>query len=388
MRLLIVTYLYAPDRSPRAFRWTALAERWAASGHDVTVIAAGTAATQRQNGVAVHRVPGWLRRRAIAGPSGSAPPRRSLLKAVYDRTLRRVMWPDYAFDWYLPTLRRARALGADRLVTVSHPFTPHLVGLGLRPKRWVADIGDPFSFLAETPLNNAAFFAGINHRAEGRVLARADAIAVTVETAREAYAAAFPDSAAKITVVPPLLSLPEPAAANPLPASGAHLVFVGTLYRALRNPAPLLELFRELRRRRPELTLHFFGELHDCRDLFDPLPEGVRLHGAVPREVAAAAMRDATALVNIGNASPHQVPSKLVEYVAAERPIINVAAGPADTSAAFLAGHPALHAASNAAAVLRFLDEAPRVPVDWTRRFLAPYRLDAIARAYELLLDI
>jgi hypothetical protein len=314
--------------------------------------------------------------------------RRSLLKAVYDRTLRRVMWPDYAFDWYLPALRRARSLGADRLVTVSHPFTPHLVGLGLRPRRWVADIGDPFSLLAETPLNNAALFAGLNRRAEGRVLARADAVAVTVVTAREAYAAAFPESAAKSSVVPPLLSLPEPASINPLEAGGAHLVFVGTLYRALRNPAPLLALFAEMRRRRPDLTLHFFGELHDCRDLFAPSPEGVRLHGAVPREVAAAAMRHATALVNIGNATPHQVPSKLVEYVAAGRPIINLAGSPADTSAAFLAGHPATHIARDAAEVLRFLDEAPPVPADWTERFLAPYRLDAVARAYEQLLDM
>jgi hypothetical protein len=386
MRLLIVTYLYAPDRSPRAFRWTALAERWAAAGHEVAVVAAGAGATERRNGVIVHRAPGWLRRTATVG-EGGGPARTSFMKAVYGRTLKRVLWPDYAFDWYVPALRRARAIEVDRLVTVSHPFTPHLVGLGLRPRPWLADIGDPFSFLDETPLNNAALYARLNRRAERRVLARADAVAVTIESARVAYAAAFPESKAKIAVVPPLLSLPEPGV-NPLPPTGTRLVFVGTLYRALRSPAPLLALFAALRRERSDLALHFFGDVHDCRPLFEPLPEGVHLHGAVPRESAAAAMRHAAALVNIGNATPHQVPSKLVEYVAAARPIINVAASPDDTSAVFLAGHPALCEARDAPTVLRFLDEKRSVPADWVERFLAPYRLGAVAHAYEQLLGM
>jgi hypothetical protein len=386
MRLLVVTYLYAPDRSPRAFRWTALAERWAEAGHEVAVIAAGAAATERRNGVTVHRVPGWLRRSATPGAAGG-PARRSLPKAIYDRTLKRVLWPDYAFDWYFPALRRAHAIAADRLVTVSHPFTPHLVGLALKRQHWLADIGDPFSLLDETPLNNGALYARLNRHAERRVLARADAAAVTVESARAAYAAVFPESAGKIAVVPPLLSLPEPGD-NPLPASGTHLVFVGTLYRALRSPAPLLALFREMRRGRPDLALHFFGDVHDCRPFFEKRPEGVHLHGPVPRATAAAAMRHATALVNIGNATPHQVPSKLVEYAAAARPIVNLAATASDTSAAFLAGHPALCESGDAATVLRFLDERRSVPAAWVERFLAPYRLDAVARAYERLLGI
>lgn len=387
MRLLVVTYLYAPDRSPRAFRWTALAERWADAGHEVTVVAAGPAATERRNGVTVHRVPGWLRRSATPGAAGSGGSRRSPLKSVYDLTLKRVLWPDYAFDWYLPALRRARAIATDRLVTVSHPFTPHLVGLALKRRHWLADIGDPFSLLDETPLNNGTLYARLNRRAERRVLARAEATAVTVDGAQAAYAAAFPESAGKIAVIPPLLSLPEPGD-NPLPDGGTHLVFVGTLYRALRSPGPLLKLFHEMRRQRPDLALHFFGDVHDCGSFFEPLPEGIHVHGPVPRPTAAAAMRHAAALVNIGNATPHQVPSKLAEYVAAARPIINLAATPFDTSAAFLAGHPALCEARDAAVVLRFLDERRSVPAAWVESFLAPYRLDAVARAYERLLGI
>jgi glycosyltransferase involved in cell wall biosynthesis len=387
MRLLIVSYLYAPDRSPRAFRWTALAERWAAAGHDVTVIAAGARATGRSNGVSVHRIPGWLRRTATVGAAGDGAGSRPLLKSVYERTLKRVLWPDYAFDWYLPALRCARRIEAERLVTVSHPFTPHLVGLRLKHRRWLADIGDPFSLLEATPLNNAALYRGLNRRAERRVLAAADAVAVTAESARAAYAAEFPESAGKFAVVPPLLSVPAPGA-DPLPRTGSHLVFVGTLYRALRNPEPLLALFAELRRRRPDVALHFFGEIHDCGALFAPLPEGVHLHGAVPRATAAAAMRQADALVNIGNATAHQLPSKLVEYVAARRPVLNFAGTPADTSAAFLAGHPALCEARDAETVLRFLDEKRSVPDEWAERFLAPYRLDAVAAAYERLLEM
>jgi hypothetical protein len=82
------------------------------------------------------------------------------------------------------------------------------------------------------------------------------------------------------------------------------------------------------------------------------------------------------------------VPSKLVEYVAAARPILNLAVTPADTSASFLEGHPVFHAAQDAASALRFLDAAPPVPEDWVAAFLAPYTLDAVARRYEQLLEM
>lgn len=419
MRILIVSHMYAPDRSPRAYRWTAVAEEWARQGHQVHVVAAWKAGNQDQetlNGVRVERVGGRLgqKLRALLRRQGSPAAATTqptpatgggtlfrLAKRVYDLTWRRLFWPDYACLWVLPAWRATRrALDDgdwDALVTVSHPFTCHLVGLAAKKRRpgltWVADMGDPFSFFTEIPLNNHALYAGLNRRAEAAVLERADQVAVTVDSCRTAYAQAFP-GLGRISVVPPLLSLPpRPSTAERL-GSGVHLVYVGTLYRAIRNPAWLLELTAALVGRGLDLHLHLFGDVNDCGAEIAAgqarLGDRLHLHGTVARDRVAAALAGADVLVNIGNSTPHQLPSKIVEYVAAAKPVLNLSPADDDTSAVFLAqaglsltlstAMPASTAQIERAAA--FLAAPPHPDPDRVAALLAPHRLDAVAAAY------
>jgi glycosyltransferase involved in cell wall biosynthesis len=427
MKILIICTIYAPDRSPRAYRWTALAEHWAAAGHHVEVIAGwkpGDPRREPRNGVIVHRVGSFVERlRAALGRGShrvavaqegvpSMPPEPGKLeraaKAIYNATLRQLFWPDYAFHWYPSAVRKARALLAsgafDAAISVSHPFTPHLVGLALKRAhptlRWIVDIGDPFSLLDEIPLNNRALYKGLNRRAEAAVLRRADAVAVTVERCRADYAASFPESAAKIAVIPPLLSLPESTQAGTSYFSGGaiHLVSIGTFYRALRHPGFLLALLAALRQRRVDLHLHIFGTLNDCAACFEPyraeIGRNIHFHGMVPRETIAAVMRSADILVNIGNSTAHQLPSKLVEYAAAARPILNLATRPGDSAAAFLAGYPSsltLYAAdppdeASVTAALAFIAKPPPIDQDAARHFLSPYTIERVSEAYDRLI--
>jgi glycosyltransferase involved in cell wall biosynthesis len=290
------------------------------------------------------------------------------------------------------------------MISVSHPFTPHLVALSVKRRfpalRWVVDIGDPFSLLDEIPLNNPTLYRRLNRRAEEAILGRSDAAAVTIERCRADYLAAFPASAGKIAVIPPLLSLPTAASVTPIFAAGQiHLVFIGTLYRALRNPSYLLALFTALLRRRNDLHLHFFGELNDCAPCFDAagasVGRHVHLHGSVPRAAIAAAMRSADILVNIGNSTSHQLPSKLVEYAAAARPILNLATSSADTGRDFLRGYPASltlqvrSADPDQTAIdasLAFIAAPPPLDASAISRFLIPFTLERVAAGYDALL--
>jgi glycosyltransferase involved in cell wall biosynthesis len=421
--ILILCPIYPPDRSPRAYRWAAIAERWAAEGKRVEIVAIrkpGDARHELRNGVAVYRVGGLIERlrgafgrasHRAADSQGGAParPGRALAAMLYRRTLGRLAWPDYAFDWYPAALAKAGALvdagAVDAMVSVSHPFTPHLVGMALKRRRpelrWLADIGDPFSLADEAPLNNRMLYGGLNRRAERRMLELADAAVVTVERCRADYAAAFPAVAGKLAVIPPLLSLPRPRGeATPVfPAAGQHLLCVGTLYRRLRDPGPLLRLFAALRRRRADLHLHFMGDINDCGPCFAPwqaeLAGALHLHGTVPRDRLAAAMQEADALVNIGNATPYQLPSKLVEYVASGRPILNLATSPEDSATAFLAGYPAALTlatdgdapAPAVEAALSFLAQPPCAAAETVQRFLEPFGIERIAGAYARLLQ-
>jgi hypothetical protein len=439
VKLLVVTYAYRPAPNPRAFRWAAIAEHWVRKGHSVDVVCAPAPGREGPSvlaGVRVHTTAGRLtaplrrtfglreRRDRGADANGPAPARAALshwstvardpvLRRLYDATWKQLYWPDYACAWY-PAARRMvlRLLAGgryDAMVTVSVPFTGHLVGHAARKRHpelpWVVDIGDPFSFVEGAPPNNQRLYRRLNVEAERRVFTAADAIAVTTEGTRREYATLHPENAAKVTVIPPLLSLPARGAADgPRIFSGGdgrlRLVFVGTFYRAIRSPEFLLSLFRSLLETElgPRLELHLVGSTHDCDDLIarhrDLLGRSLFVHGVVDREAARAAMSEADVLINVGNENSYQLPSKVVEYVSTGRPILNLIAGEDDSSHAFLASFEGCLAISTAAlpsaerlgALVDFLRSPPRPRRDAVARSIAPFRTEAIADAYEALI--
>lgn len=375
MKILILSYCYPPSLTPRAFRWAAIAERWAKEGHRVDVICgAALARTEGEivNGVYVHRVGsaflGKLRggtgERAEARQASAAGRIRAGLVALARKAgryvWRRIYWPDYACLWYWHALRKARALqsvnGYDVMYSSSIPFTGHLAALGVKNKypglRWVVDIGDPFCFSDGVAVNNFALYEGVNIRYEKKVFLLADAISVTTRATGERYRGIFPSAASKISVIPPLLSV-EPATENGAPCASREdgkirLVFLGTLYRSIRDPGNLLRLFAGLLESEADLAerleLHFYGDTGSCREQIESCNglagKKIFLHGLVDRKTAAAAMRDADILVNIGNGTVYQLPSKVVEYLFMMKPILNLAQSPDDSSADFFRQYP------------------------------------------------
>lgn len=416
MRILIVSAFYAPHQNPRAFRWTTLAERLARGGASVRVICGpGERAPRRERieGVDVERVghgriPGFSAAPAGAGGGGGGP--RPLLKRIARAAWTRIYWPDHLCLWFPDALAAAqRVVGrgeADALITVSLPFTSHLVGLALRRRgrrlRWVADVGDPFSIMEGSPLNNYGIFRGLNRRAEQGLLRCADAVAVTTDGLRREYLRRFPGCGDRIHVIPPVLSAP-PAAPRPIqrdPAGPVRLVYIGTLYKSIRSPVRILELIDALRPRMSrKIEFHLFGSAHDALDQFERfrplLGSTVFLHGPVDRSRALAEMASADVLVNIGNATAFQVPSKLVEYLHAGRPILNLCGSASDTSLEVLAGHPAVRhlfedtpiPEAATADLVRFLEAPPGLDPSALRACLVRFEPDAVARGYRALLE-
>lgn len=224
-------------------------------------------------------------------------------------------------------------------------------------------------------------------------------MSVTNELTRAGYAARFPESADRIRVIPPLLTLPP--ASPPAAVDGpARLVFLGTLYPTIRRPDYLLAVFRSMLER-PGLAdaeLHFYGDVRECAASFDHhadlLGTQILVHGPVPRAEAAVAMASATALVNIGNDTAYQLPSKLVEYAMTGKPILNLASVADDSSSRFLESyllHVTLHAAGpptteDVDRAARLLLEGGAVPADALSRWIAPYTLAEVSCAYLALL--
>ena len=440
-RILLITYSYQPAPSPRAYRWTALAEYWTSQGHDISVVCAhqrGLPAEERCNGVHVHRVGGLLeslKRRLTGiltqGPVAPGPqdsggatclqdrPANRLTGAVrrivtwsYDHTWKAVRWPDYAALWYRHAAHKAlelmRRQEYDTLITSSHPFVDHLVGLRLKsayPKLpWVVDIGDPFCFLTETPCNNRAIYNRVNVWAEGRVFMRAGAISVTNEATRQIYASLFAAARDRIHVIPPLARRAVPERNNARLFSEddrVRLIFIGRLYASIRSPQHLLSTFARLLATPlgSKLELHFLGWTEDCRACFAPysalLGNRIILHGPVDHGVARRAMADADVLVNIGNTTAYQLPSKLVEYVQTGKAILNFANATDDSSVMFLRPYrtaltllPLSGVADEQqwARLQAFVLRPPRLEGKELDQCVKRYETAAIARQYEALI--
>lgn len=422
-RLLVITFSYPPVLSPRAFRWEALTAHFASCGWEVHVLTSwqpGLPHRETMRGVHVHRA-GWTAADTLRSRLGRPTRAHSRHaedskrgKASLAELLRRCLWrpfywPDSSFLWYWPArraaLRLAGTLRPDVIVTVSPTFTAHLVGRAVRRRlaaRWILDIGDPFSLQEESPPNNRRLFGPLNLAAERQILELADHVCVTTEGTAARYAEAFPTASRKLRVIPPLAAGDDATPSWPTafpPDEAIRLVYAGTLYKGLREPGYLLRLVDALRTRfaARKIELHLFGEMRvfaeELRVWGERLGGSVQVHGLVSREMVAAALDGADIIVNIGNNSRDQLPSKVVEYAATGRPILNLVRTPADTSAVFLGSYPDLLTLideggtptdAQIASAAAFLERLPRrLSREVVDAWLRPYRLPAIAAAYE-----
>ncbi len=422
-RILIISHSYSPFINPRAFRWSAIAETWASQGIKVDVITSWLPGLRRfeiLNGVEIYRIGGNVteRLRSLLRPKSRATtvassqhPLKShsgliskifglilsITKFLHDKIWKNIYWPDYACLWIAPAASKGLELCAmenySSIISVSDPFSSHMAGKKIKSlfpdKIWLVDIGDPFCFRHDNPANNRIFYGKLNIRRERGIFEFADAISVTTEPTRLKYAELFASTACKIKVIPPLMTETAPSSDGKrvLPENkNIKLVYVGTLYRSIRNPEYLLKLFRSLLSTHGHMNveLHFFGGYDDCRDIFKPyqllFADKLVLHGLVSRAIVFKAIEEADILINIGNDNPVQLPSKLVEYAWEGQPIVNLHSIDNDSSKEFLKEYPAIlnldtrPNSSMEAQVRKLSDFINQLPIEVSESFLQNWR--------------
>lgn len=358
-RVLVITYNFYPGTNPRATRWAAIAQHWGQSGIFVDVVCA-EASPDPAKFKNVRIFGTWPARKPAGGAALVKNDKlRTLVKYAYDRTWKKLYWPDYAWRWYLPACTKARKLlrdyDYDLVISVSIPFTSHVVALkALSPRTmggpvWITDHGDPFSLMDQTPPNNFGLYRALNRIVENAVLKSCDGASVTTDETQKLYEEHFKGAGGKTKVIPPLLTVTSSGASI---WSGnenkIRLVFTGTLYQAVRRPEFLLQLFAELLKSDlgSKLELHFMGPMEYCAPMFEPyrdlLGRSLFIHGAVSKEKADSAVMNSQILVNIGNQTAYQLPSKVVQYMATGLPILNIQGIENDSSKRVLSRYPAV----------------------------------------------
>lgn len=126
----------------------------------------------------------------------------------------------------------------------------------------------------------------------------------------------------------PLMVQPQIAADTvpPFDAQEISCVFAGALYKGLRDPDFLLKLFAASRV--PGVRLHLFltNKLSEEQkaEWSAGLEDKLVFHPRQPLPQMLAVLRKARFLVNLGNAVPNMLPSKLWDYISSGRPILNI----------------------------------------------------------------
>lgn len=149
-----------------------------------------------------------------------------------------------------------------------------------------------------------------------------------------------------------------------------------------------------------KIELHFYGAINDCQEEFDACPAALKqslfVHGLVSRENVLQAMVDADILVNIGNDCEAQLASKVVEYMAVGKPILNVISHPYDISVIALAGYPASMTIARSCdgmdaalidALIKFVLFPPKVSQDVITDVRRRYSAERVTKEYEKILD-
>ncbi len=368
LRILLIAYEFPPSPSPQSLRWAYLANRLAAAGHDVHVLApdigdegaGGLPAPEA--GLQVHRIhPGWVRgllaklerRRPVDTVGGMAsaddgavvgdafadlgpvePPRlnwKGKLMEGFQDAVSWLLFPDLRGEWARPARRALPGL-LDRLhpdvVLTSHePATTLLLGLRAKSRglSWVADLGDPV-LAPYTPTRWRRKALALERKA----LRGADHVLVTTVETRELMRQRHGD-AAPVSVVPQgfddrlgAVPMAQRAQRNEGPV---ELLYAGSFY-VFRDPGPLVE--GVLQTRGVRLNIASGNVPGWLVHLAAAHPDQLRLLGRVPHRRLLDLQRDADVLVNIANADPAQIPGKVYEYFGACRPILHLQASEGD----------------------------------------------------------
>lgn len=318
MQVTLLARHYPPAVSGGARRPFLLAQALRAEGVAVNVVAPSL--PDGEPGIAVphpHRDPS-------TSPEGSFTWR--------DRARELLLWPDPDIRWSMRAARAAAALPkADWIVTTSPPESLHAAGAWLKRRagaRWAMDFRDHWLEHPHRHARRRCWRKAGEAAIARRWLRHAD-LAVAVDPV---IAAELEALGARNVHVFPHVAYPPPTP-TALPVETINVVHTGAI--ALSDPdcriEHLLAPFAAALGTNPLLHLHLAGRLTDAERkaiAASPVAAKCVVHGVLPLEAARALQAGADALIFVASPKMHVPPSKIVEYLTCDVPIIACGDGP------------------------------------------------------------
>lgn len=372
-KVLIIAYEYPPIMAAQALRWFYLANMLATKpDFEVHVLTVRMPDKWGFSGqidphITVHRVfagpfvglSAYLSSRSCAEQKRLEQPPKGLAAQINNHTtpnilarvyaiargfLNHILIPDVRSEWWpfaWRTLKRLHQYHQFDVVISSHePGVDLLLGRSLKRYsnhiHWIADLADPL--LAPYTPRWRRF---IDMSIERRVCREADRIIVTNQVVAQVLKQRHGTDIAPFTQITQGFQVISDVTASRhesviRSALGGRkcftLLFTGNFYPVFREPTPLLQALASL----PDVRLLVAGDVGIFRQQFIALGDQIVLLGVLDHFLCLALQQQVVGLVNIGNQQEDQIPGKLFEYFAAQRPILHVQQNQSDEAAALI----------------------------------------------------
>lgn len=318
MKILIVSGAFFPNNSPRSFRTTELVKELSNRGHEITLYIPKTdfdySEFLENYHVKINFFERTIERRKFVGIS------------IVDRIIFRFLnqFCGYPTKKSMPKIKKAvcNESGYDLLITIAVPHSIHWAFGKLytkdvkAAKTWIADCGDPFMLAQSGNYRPPFYFKPL----ETRWCKQCDYISVPTETSYLGY---YPEFRDKIRVIPQGFDFDAVKILEYKKNTMPTFAYAGSFIPGRRDPRKLFEYLASIDR---PFKFLIYGTSDNSRwaDILTKLEGKVIFEKPLPRAELLPKLSQMDFLINIGNGTNVQTPSKLIDYTLTNRPILTI----------------------------------------------------------------
>jgi hypothetical protein len=335
-RILIVTHQFIPHQSPRTTRWKLLYDELIESGYDVTVITGTLQLSEDPNikYIGNKKASGIVKNLRIQSNIKQDSSYKNylykLLKKIYRFFYKFFAWPDYTMFWIFSIWKNRKKIDVDYdlIISVSLPFSSHIAAYIInkdKNKKWIMDIGDPFSLKTNAFENNRYLYKSLNYYFENKFYKKAHQVVFTHQESADEHKLFFNMPENKVTIGSPISTfsqeLFQKSVSFNYETKPITIGYFGVLTKGVRSPSQVLKFFQQT-----DFVLHWYTN-SDSKEMIKQNKIDFnrnKLFDMVTRNEALEKMVTSLhCLLSIGNLNPAQLPSKIIEYISTGKPVLH-----------------------------------------------------------------
>ena len=335
-RILIVTHQFIPHQSPRTTRWKLLYDELIESGYDVTVVTGTSQLSEDPNikYIGNKKASGIVKNLRIQSNIKQDSSYKNylykLLKKIYRFFYKFFAWPDYTMFWIFSIWKNRKKIDIDYdlIISVSLPFSSHVAAYIInkdKNKKWIMDIGDPFSLKTNAFENNRYLYKSLNYYFENKFYKKAHQVVFTHQESADEHKIFFNMPENKVTIGSPISTfsqeLFQKSVSFNYETKPITIGYFGVLTKGVRSPSQVLKFFQQT-----DFVLHWYTN-SDSKEMIKQNKIDFnrnKLFDMVTRNEALEKMVTSLhCLLSIGNLNPAQLPSKIIEYISTGKPVLH-----------------------------------------------------------------